>query len=322
MRRFAITYAVWLLAVVSLTLNPVRVHAQCCSPGNPIGGTGNIGALNSGESKLIVNYGYSYSGSYYAGSSPISPFFVETGYFNHARVGFSHGISDRWTIDAEATYFINKVQNYVDGIIPSRRKGYGLGDVSFVANYKLFGKRWRYWEVTSGVGLKIPVGTHEQRNEGALLPLDVQPTTGAVDFIHTLFLYKGYPAHGLRFFLTNRVVVRNENTEGYRYGNLYATSIFGSYNLGLRWDATLQLRSEIRGRDVRPEGEIPVTGSQRFFVTPQISYSLNQSLSLTALVDLPVYQYYNREQLANTFVVGIGVIKKFTPAPPVGIRGN
>ena len=302
-------------------LCPVQVKAQCCSPGNPIGGTGNIGALNSGESELIVNYGYSYSGSYYAGSSPISAFFVETGFFNHVSVGFSHGISDRWTIDAEATYFVNKVQNYVDGIIPSRRKGYGFGDVSFVANYKLFGERWRYWEVTSGVGLKIPVGTHEQRNEGALLPLDVQPTTRAVDFIHTLFLYKGYPAHGLRFFLTNRVEVRNANTEGYRYGNLYTTSLFASYNLGLHWDATLQLRSEIRGGDVRPDGAIPVTGSQKIFVTPQISYSLNQSLSLTALVDLPVYQYYNREQLANTFAVSIGVIKKFTPAPPGVIGG-
>lgn len=315
MKRNARTHLVWLSAFVYLTLNPVPVQAQCCSPGNPIGGTGNLGVLMAGEAKLVVNYGYSNSGGYYDGSKPTSPYFVKAGYFNHASVGFFYGISDRLTIDAEATYFINKVQKYVEGIFPARRKGYGLGDVSFVVNYKLFGKRWRWWEVTSGIGLKIPAGTHRQKNEGALLPLDVQPTTGAVDFIHTLFLYKGYPAKKLRFFLTNRIELRNENAEGYRYGNLYATSFFVSYNLGLRWDATLQVRSEFREKDVRPTGKIPVTGSRKFFVAPQISYSFNQTFSLTALVGLPVYQYYNREQLASTYGVGIAVIKKFIPNP-------
>lgn len=226
------------------------------------------------------------------------------------------GLSDRLTLGWEASYFIDKVQKYVDGILPGSRKGFGRGDVSFLVEYNLYRSRPVRWEITSGLGFKYPLGSHRQKTDGALLPLDVQTTTGAVDFIHTIFVYRFVPRKGLRLFLTNRIEWKGTNSEGYQFGNLYAPSLFASYHFGLRWDAILQLRGEIRAKDRRPSGKIPVSGSTKVFLTPQLSYTIGSATSISLLVDVPLYQYYNEEQLGNTAAVGISLMKRFVPDRP------
>lgn len=298
-------------ASLLLVLAAGAAHAQCCSPGNPIGGGGVLGVLPSGEGRLIANYAYSRSGAYFQGTEEIEPSFVESGFFHHTSLNGAYAISNRATVESELTYFISKVQEYVEGSRPSSRRGFGVGDWSGTIHVSLLGDRLKRWEITSGIGLKVPVGTYRQKRRGGLLPLDVQPTTGAVDFVHELFIYKGLLDRGLHLFAVNRIEWKTANPDGYRYGNLYATSLFASLHLGLRWDAALQARTEIRARDERRTGRIPVTGSTKLFLTPQVSYSLSRSFVVTALADLPVYQRYNGSQLGTTGGFSLGLIRNF-----------
>mgnify|MGYP000259416532 CR=1 FL=1 len=91
----------------------------------------------------------------------------------------------------------------------------------------------------------------------------------------------------------------------------------------MHWVFIAQLRSEIRGRDTRPKTgtglqakddnreKIIPTGSQKLFIIPQVAYSV-KNWTFSALIDVPLYQYYNDKQLASTVAVSASVSKKFT----------
>jgi hypothetical protein len=148
-----------------------------------------------------------------------------------------------------------------------------------------------------------------------LLPLDVQPTTGGHDFIHTIFIYRLMRSVGLGLFLTNRFELKGINRDGYRVGDLLSTSFFVTREFGIHWGGIVQLRSERRSLDRRPTGEVPTSGSQKFFLTPQVNYSIGKSVFISGLVDVPIYQNYNLEQLGNSYAFSIAIIKKFQSGP-------
>lgn len=159
-----------IILLLALVTTVGSSHGQCCSPGNPIGGGGVLGVLPAGKGRVIVNYAYSRSGAYYDGTKKVDPVFVESGFFHHARLEGAYGISKRVTAQSEVTYFISKVQEYVEGSRPSSRRGFGIGDWSGTLHLSVFRAPRRRWEVTSGLGLKIPIGTYRQKRDGGLLP--------------------------------------------------------------------------------------------------------------------------------------------------------
>ena len=99
------------------------------------------------------------------------------------------------------------------GILPQQQVGSGITDISLGAKFNFYKNKSKEIEVTSGAGIKVPLGSHNQTNAGVLIPYDLQPTTGTTDFIHNLFLYKGFLPLHLRFFLVNRVELKGRNKE-------------------------------------------------------------------------------------------------------------
>ena len=62
--------------LIFITLLTRTAFSQCCSPGNPIGGTTNIGILDKKAFRVIAFYRYSYSDGYYKGSKKSNSNFV------------------------------------------------------------------------------------------------------------------------------------------------------------------------------------------------------------------------------------------------------
>lgn len=308
-------WGVSVILFLCLSLTTVNSYSQCCSPGNPIGGTGNLGVLEEKSLKVMLTHRYSYSGKYMAGNEIDKPYFVKTGYFNHTGILLAFALNKRFTVELESGYFANKTQTYVAGIIPDKKTGYGLTNVVFTPKINLLKKN--DWEITTGLGLKYPVGSYNKAFNGAVAELDIQPSTGAVDYIHTLFISKEYLPKHLRFFLYNRMEIKTANPLQYKYGNLYATSFFVSYSASFRWDLVVQIRNEIRSKDERPAQvtpynmeKIPISGSQKVFISPLVNYNISQTMRVSLLADIPLYQYYNEQQLANSFAVALSIVKK------------
>lgn len=312
------------LIVAGIFLIIQECKAQCCSPGNPVGGTSALGVLDKGSAKLFLNYKYGYSGNYYEGSKPTSSQFIKDGNYNYGGINLLFGISDRLTAELETGYFLNKTQNFVEGVLPEQQIGSGITDINLGVKFNFYKNKNKELEITSGGGVKVPLGSHNQTNNGVLVPYDLQPTSGATDFIHNLFLYKGLLPLHLRFFLINRMDFKGKNKEQYRYGNFYTTSFFISYSLSDHWIFLTQFRSEIRERDTRPSSgngiqqkdgreSIIVTGSKKIFAIPQATYVFSKNWAASVLIDIPLYQYYNNKQLASTYAVSLSISKEFKP---------
>ncbi|MCH8317572.1 MAG: transporter [Bacteroidetes bacterium] len=308
-----ITYC---LLPIACFLLPAFSSAQCCSPGNPIGGTGALGVLDKQSTKIFLYYKYGYSGRYFEGSKPAESQSIKNGNYNYTGISLAFGIAEKITTEIETGYFINKTQNYAENIFPNQQIGKGLTDITLGFKVNFYRNLEKQLEITSGVGIKFPIGSNKQTYQKAVLPQDLQPTTGSTDFIHTLFLYKGYVEKHLHFFINNRIEFKRQNPEAYKYGNLYATSFFTSYSLSPGWNIITAIRSEIRAMDTSPtkdngrEKVLP-SGSQKIFIVPQLSYSFGKDWILSVLVDIPVYQYYNDKQLASTVAVSLSISKEF-----------
>lgn len=320
-----------LLFLVSL---PYVGISQCCSPGNPIGGTSAIGVNEIKTWQLFLNYRYGYSGEYFEENKAVPADFIEQGNYNHVGIVAAYGLAERITIEAETGAFLNKTQLYVEGILPAQQIGRGLTDLNITSRINVWKDQAREIEITGGLGFKVPIGSYEQRYQGAIVSRDLQPTTGSFDGIVSVFLYKGFLPQKVRVFLLGRAELKGQNPDRYRYGHFLAVSGFATYSAGLRWVLATQIRSEFRARDSRPlSGQgIPVdnerelirpTGSEKIFLVPQISYALSPKLNVSLLVDLPMYQRYNDRQLATTmsasislrYILGNGLKGLFNPAP-------
>lgn len=297
-----------ILAILCLPWLCTNALAQCCSAGSPVGGTSNLGIMTEGKSKLIVNYSFSYSDQFFNGSKRVDPLFLEEVYFNLLRLNLTHGLTERLSVEADAAYFHSALHG--PGILPDREQNHGVSDLALTFHYNVYRDLGRRWEVTTGAGVKYTTGSLKQTYRGSFVTVTETPSTATPDFIHSLFIYRRFPARGLQFFLSNRIEFRGRDKDSYRYGNLYATSFFTSYNLSLKWNGILQVRSEIRERDARSGRKLILTGSRKLFLVPQLSYSLSSSLILTVLVDVPIYQHYNEQQIGSALTAGFAIIKK------------
>jgi len=308
------------LIVLSLIITtPFAIFSQCCSPGTPIGGEANQGVLDAKTLKILTFLKSSSSNDYYAGDQITKPSLLDKGGFNFLGFNLSYGINNRLTIDSELGYFINKTQEYLFGNY--QLTGSGLSDISFITKYKAYFNKDKQLEVVSGIGIKIPIGQYQQRSEGVLLPIDVQPTNGAYGYIISIFIYKGYIEKNLRFFLTSRATIAPHDVayteinpvKYYNYGDLYTFSLFTSYNLSVKWNVILQTRYELRTQDKYKFGNesnyqpFTSSGGHKFFLVPQINYNILPKWYLSLLFDYPVYQYYNMKQLGTGYAFGVNI---------------
>lgn len=301
-----------------LLWGPISIWAQCCSPGNPIGGAVNPGVSQQDIWQVFAGYRYGLAGEYFEGNQPVQSGFVTSGSYQHLGLALTYGLTEKVTLEAETGYFLQKSQSYAPGIIPQTQTGSGLTDVSTIARVNLWNAPLRGIELTSGLGVKFPLGNSQQMVDGILLPRDLQPSTGSVDFIHTLFAQKTFLPQHFRLFLLSRFELKGQSPDQYRYGNFLAISGFASYSPTLRWTIVGQIRGEWRGRDTRPitgsgipldNGReiVPPTGSQKLFFSPQVGYEFSPRVQLSLLSDLPLYQQYFESQLGTTFSLWLNI---------------
>lgn len=303
-----------------------------------MGGDANQGVLNKNSARLIGVLKNSVSNDYYEGSKKSSgKSFVDRGSFRFSGITLAYGLFKKITIESEIGYFLSKKQEYNTSLGKKELIGTGLSDLAFIGKYRIVSASASQFELTAGVGYKMPVGQHQQRNEnGILLPIDVQPTSGAHGYLGTLFLYKGFIEKKLRFFLTSRVqitpydVVFSEVVPDkyYRFGNFYTTSLFTSYSLTHRWSMVLQARHEYRTKDIyKFEGDAGYrtyesSGGQKIFIVPQVIFEIRQGFNASAIFDFPVYQFYNQKQLATAYAGAFTLSKAFDFSRPVKTADN
>jgi len=194
--------------------------------------------------------------------------------------------------------------------------GSGLSDLSLLAQGRVLPLRGiRPFDVSVGVGAKIPTGGNRQEANGVLLPLDLQPGTGATDLLLTSY-GQFYGWSGWNVFAGHVWRVTGTNGEGYRFGN--ELQVFGGAirTLSQRWSFTLETRYRHATADHRNFGtRVPSTGNDRVYLAPGAAIRLGtRGPSLLASVLIPAYEQVRGTQLGTRVGLNLALQTRFSIA--------
>jgi hypothetical protein len=284
------------------------LQAQCCSPGNPIGGTANVGTVDARAFRALAFLRHSYSDTYYEGTQKAG-FQGTTARYYYLGSVLAYGLTRRLTVETELGFFLNK-QKTSEGVPEEETSG--LSNSVVTLKYSLWKDVFREWEVTAGAGLRFPLTKSLALDEtGFPLSMDVQPSTGAMGFVGQVLLYKGFLPEGWRFFLLNRYEQNAANNIDYRFGQALTSTLFVSRKINLHWTGILQLRNEWRDIDTWEDIPLNTTGGNVVSVSPQLNYTIAQKWNVSVLVDVPVWRRYNLAQLGAKYAVAVNVVRDF-----------
>lgn len=308
----------FLLFILFLSFNN-NINAQCfASSGNPVGGSDNIGVMSKGVARVSSFYRYSYFNKYFENNKKYNgdKGILKSANYNYIGLLTGYGVNEKWTLEAEAGYYLNKTQNYNFDDFSLTAKG--LSNAVISSKHKIFYNSDKRIELSISGGINIPFYKNFIEKDGVVLPVDIQPSTGSNGLVFQTFLIKENSFKGVRFFYSNRIEKYFENKQNYLFGNSYSNSLFFSKHFVFEkyklkdWTIIMQLRNQIKTPNYREDKKVDASGNMIFYLTPQINLSINDSWNISLLGDIPVYQYYNNIQLANNFSFGFILIKDIT----------
>jgi hypothetical protein len=304
-------------------------YSQCCSSGCCSPGTANFGVLEKGHLFAFGFYKYNYSDHFYKGDSPYDLRYYKNIYFSYGGINLSYGITDKLTIQGDIGYFINKTQNYYFN--DYQLQGNGIGDAGLYLKYNFFSGP--VWNLTLGIGGKIPTGEFNQYVNGVRLPLEVQSGTGAyaTTFMANIMV-KPFPNKQRSFIINSRTDYNSISPVGYQFGISNTNTLSYTFPLGKSFAFMAMVRNEIKTTDynynvaaLNPDPsarfnplngsgfsnrqEQQNTGCYRFFASPGITWSPGKEWNLSAFGDFPVYQYYTGIQFAAKYALSFSVSK-------------
>jgi hypothetical protein len=233
--------------------------------------------------------------------------FIKDGYSNYAGLQLAYGITKKFTADLETGYYLNRTQDIQAYGLNYLLNGYGLSSVTLGGRYNVYRNDDKEFEFTSGIGVKVPSTTVPMVVDGVELSEDVQPCNGAYGLVIRNFFFKEYDSAGVRLFAVSTININSTNPKQYREGNSYLTSVFVSKTLRKNLTGIIQVRNEIRERCYRYGAIIPSSGGMRFVLVPQFNISIKQRYNISALYELPLYQYYNGIQLRDVYAFSINL---------------
>lgn len=311
-----------------LTFFAEHLNAQCFgSPGNPAAGTSNLGTLKKNVLRINFFQKYSYSDTYFNGHQHSSFVLYDKAYFNYLANLVAYGVSDRFTIEAETGYFLNKTIHYsseLPFVLPEYTlKGYGLTQTVLSAKFLLIPDEKQPYKWSAGLGGKIPLRFHPQFMNNTQLPVDVQPSNMAWGIVAQSYLLRENTFKGLRYFLINRYEYNFTNNYDFKWGQSLYSSLFISKRLHFRkqwltenWTAVLQLRHEMKSHNfnyLNQDYKVESSGSHLLFLTPQLNYTAKDIWNFSLLFDFPLFQHYNGTQIGNKYGITLSITWDYAP---------
>lgn len=223
-----------------------------------------------------------------------------------------YGLTRDLSLYLQPTYKVKEMKMPMGSTMVMKESTSGIGDTDILARYR-FRKKDREdgsCQQALLLGVKLPTGAWNLKDNGDRLMDMVQPGTGSTD-------YKGGLALTHRkgnFTLDGDLIYtfKTENAENYKFGNLVSYDIAGLYQLK---DTYLML--ELNGRAAAKDeinGTIQDnTGGHQIFINPGISYHIIPkqgdagALMLMLSVQVPIYTDMNGDAQKTNYHAMAGV---------------
>jgi hypothetical protein len=189
-----------------------------------------------------------------------------------------------------------------------------LGDIRIVGRYRIAADDSGGFGIKAG--LKLATGRKDVANDQGAVPGEVslQPGNGSTDLIAGAFWQRGAHGDAMSYFAQALLQTSVRHLDEYKPGNQINLDAGLRYALGRSASALLQLNYQDNAQDsglAAPADASGVpgtsTGGKFLYLSPGVSFAVVPGTNLYGLVQLPLYQYVNGEQLtaSKSFTVGI-----------------
>lgn len=318
-----------LLLILTASLVSSVVFAQgCCSGGggSPIAGGAASGVLLPNQIEFSTSYQFTQSDVVYTGGNKnsivgdLSSFSTAYNYFR-----MDYGVSEKFTFSLATGYHLNKSYEDTAAKLTSNK---GIGDFILFPRYNIYNKKRDNYrtEVTLGLGMKIPIGSHSDSTitiieiqgtdisfaQPIAMPSILQRGTGGNDMLIYAYWFRGYQKRAFRVFANGLYIKKGYNEVGQKFGDYASLSLFASKTILRNFGLTAQLKGEsikeVEGQDLIIN--VGSTGSKKLFFIPQLNYSY-KSFTFFGMTELPLYQYLHGTQIASQWQFSMGVNYRF-----------
>ena len=326
------------LAIFSLLFQSFAFSQGCCSGGgsNPIAGGTATGVLQKYQMEVSLNYQNNTSSTFFEGTEEVS----QEGIYDKLSSEYlflrtDYGISKKLTLSLATGYHLNKTLSYKGQ--DTSASSSGMGDIIIFPRYDIYNetKGNIRSEITLGIGLKIPIGSHtdtvdfSRSNAIEYLPSTLQLSTGGADIMLYAFFFREYKKQKLILFANSLYIRKGYNSLDDKFGDYTSVSLFASKTFFRKWGLTTQLKGEQIGQLNAKQSKLDRfenntddflidfeagswndkkdnTGAEKLIFIPQISYTQN-SITFFATSEIPLYQNLKGVQFAsqNQFTIGI-----------------
>lgn len=288
----------------------------CCTAGSST-----LGGLQRGIARAgILNIGLSFSISdlnrTYNERDQIPDPLNRTASVSNYNLEIEYGLSERFSILAITGYTTRNrettVRSNIDNSVEKINfDGNGIGDVTVLGKYEIISPTiLSQIGLTLGGGVKLPIGSYTQENNGTRLSIDLQPGTGATDVLLWGNFYKGFQP--LNFAINANVFYRyaGVNLDGYRFGDEYIFLLNGEYYFSDFLTFSFGLRGRFSNEDYWGGRFLPSTGGTYYDILPSLIY-YEGSYSLKVFYQTPLYRNVRGIQLTTNSIIGAELLFAF-----------
>lgn len=201
------------------------------------------------------------------------------------------------------------IHNDSTGQIPERWKFTEPGDVRALGRYQ-FAVPDTANESVGGLrfGIKLPTGRKNIVNaDGDVAERSLQPGTGTVDGIVGAYFHQAMHDADAAWFVQTQFQRALKSNQQFKPGSQFGVDLGYRQGVTEKLAGIVQLNFIVKGRDRGAAAEPADSGGRSVFVSPGVSYSMSDRLSIYAFYQQPIYQHVNGVQLTakNAFVVGL-----------------
>ena len=194
-----------------------------------------------------------------------------------------------------------------------------LGDIKLTGRYRMTLNEEDHSSVGIKVGIKMATGRKDATWDGTTTvpgEVSLQPGNGSTDLILGAFWNQAAPGNALSWFA--QAILQNsiKHDDVFRPGNQINVDGGARYNVGRSLNALLQLNGHWNAADGGSSAPLtaagdPNSGGKAISVTPGLSYSLAAGTNVYGLLQLPIYQSVNGQQLTASNSVTIGINHRY-----------
>ena len=312
-------------------LNCAAVQASCGSTFCSINSNWNEHELSQPGWNLDLRYSYSQADTLRFGSQKIAADTTAEEVENlqtinklvTASVDYTH--DDHWGLALQIPYVTRTHEHNVGPydvnnapIDYEKFHASAWGDAKVVARYRQSLAEESHSQVGVKFGLKLPTGKKDFEWDAGGIPGEaaLQPGTGSTDMILGIFWHQATPGSDWDWFAQGSLQDSIKSSATFTPGNQINLDGGTRYAFNHKLSGLLQLNIQWNGKDtgtaaaLTPSGEAS-SGGRSIALTPGLSYALTSNSQLYGLLQIPVYQFVNGEQLTAQSTFSLGINHRF-----------